>query len=242
MQSDKLVLVVDDEPGFTEGLVANLKREGYRAAVAHDGQQALQLFADRPVDMVLLDVMLPGLNGREVCKQIRSRSTVPIIMLTARDDDIDKILGLEVGADDYLTKPFNFRELLARMNAVMRRVNGTQSASDRQSSVLPVTTGVRLDTDRRALIAAGEEHLPLTVKEFSLMELFGRNPARVFSRDELLDRVWGYDYYGSPRTVDVHIRRLRKKLEQLRAVEDGSEIIKTSWGAGYFMERPDEET
>ncbi len=232
-------MVVDDEPGFTEGLVANLRQEGFRTAVAHDGQKALQLFASRQVDMVLLDIMLPGMNGREVCQKIRAQSTVPIIMLTARDDDIDKILGLEVGADDYLTKPFNFRELLARMNAVMRRVDGTTAAPEGQQTTMQVHQGVHIDTNRRALITAAED-LPLTVKEFSLMELFARNPARVFSREELLDRVWGYDYYGSPRTVDVHIRRLRKKLEQLQDVEDASEIIKTSWGAGYFMQKPSE--
>ncbi len=238
MQSDKLVLVVDDERGFTEGLVANLKSEGYSTLVAHDGKKAQELFSQHQVDIILLDVMLPGMNGREVCAKIRATSTVPIIMLTARDDDIDKILGLEVGADDYLTKPFNFRELLARMQAVWRRVENTSESPRQDATVLPVCEGVNLNTERRALVFAESEQIPLTVKEFSLMELFSRNPSRVFGRDELLDRVWGYDYYGSTRTVDVHIRRLRKKLEQLPQVSDGSEIINTSWGAGYFMKKP----
>jgi len=230
------VLVVDDEEAFAEGLEANLKREGYSVVVAHDGEEALRLFAEDPADLVLLDLMLPGIDGMDVCKKLRVQSTVPIIMLTARDDDIDKILGLEVGADDYLTKPFNFRELLARMRAILRRVNREPAPEeDHDQRYAHVSADIRLDVRKQALVGPGSTEQPLTVKEFALMELLVQHPNRVFSREELLDRVWGYDYYGSPRTVDVHVRRLRQKLESFPDVEDGSEVLCTRWGAGYFL-------
>ncbi len=230
---DFSVLVVDDERGFVQGLAANLKQEGFRVVEAYNGQEALESFANNQVDLVLLDLMLPGIDGMEVCRKLRQESTVPIIMLTARDDDVDKILGLEVGADDYLTKPFNFRELLARIRAVMRRVQGGEE--DEGEFRTEIASGVSLDLHRQALIGPDCE-VPLTVKEFALLQLLARNRGRVFSREELLDRVWGYDYYGSSRTVDVHVRRLRKKLQELPSISDGSEIVKTRWGAGYLLE------
>lgn len=233
MRPQTTILVVDDEHSFVEGLKANLEREGYRCVAAYDGEAALETFAEGAVDLVLLDLMLPGVDGMEVCRRIRTSSTVPIIMLTARDDDIDKILGLEVGADDYLTKPFNFRELLARVKAVMRRVHSPGSPGAAGGERLQITGRVHLDVDRQAL--EGDESVPLTVKEFGLLELLARHPGRVFSREELLDRVWGYDYYGSSRTVDVHVRRVRKKLET-SGTDDGSEVIRTRWGAGYYMQ------
>ncbi len=233
MRPETTILVVDDEHSFVEGLKANLEREGYRCVAAYDGEAALETFTEGAVDLVLLDLMLPGVDGMEVCRRIRTSSTVPIIMLTARDDDIDKILGLEVGADDYLTKPFNFRELLARVKAVMRRVHSPGTHGAARGERLQITGRVHLDVDRQAL--EGDESVPLTVKEFALLELLARHPGRVFSREELLDRVWGYDYYGSSRTVDVHVRRVRKKLET-SGTDDGSEVVRTRWGAGYCMQ------
>lgn len=235
MANPVTVLIVDDEKAFAEGLQANLEREGYDVVVAHDGEEALRLFAQAPVDLVLLDLMLPGIGGMDVCKRLRAESTVPIIMLTARDDNIDKILGLEVGADDYLTKPFNFRELLARMRAIMRRVSREPAESEQEPHYARVSDDIRLDVRKQALVDSEGAEQPLTVKEYALMELLVQHPNRVFSREELLDRVWGYDYYGSPRTVDVHVRRLRQKLESFASVEDGSELLHTRWGAGYFL-------
>ena len=234
MRPDTSILIVDDESSFVEGLTANLEREGYSTVTAADGETALARFREAEVDLVLLDLMLPGIDGMEVCSRIRRDSTVPIIMLTAKDDDIDKILGLEVGADDYITKPFNFRELLARIKAVMRRANPEPEADE--SGILDIAPGITLDIKRRTLSGTGGKEVALTVKEFAMIQMLARNPGRVFSREDLLDRVWGYDYFGSSRTVDVHVRRLRKKIEDLDMVSDGSEIIKTRWGAGYLLE------
>ncbi len=236
MRSDMTILIVDDEGGFVEGLTANLEREGWAVVTASDGESALSRFEEGEIDLVLLDLMLPGIDGMDVCRRLRRDSTVPIIMLTAKDDDIDKILGLEVGADDYITKPFNFRELLARIKAVMRRAH-PEPAEVEGDSTMDVAPGIALDTERRTLSGAGDQEVPLTVKEFAMMHLLARQPGRVFSREELLDRVWGYDYFGSSRTVDVHVRRLRQKIEALDAVSDASEIIKTRWGAGYLLEK-----
>ncbi len=233
VQMEFSVLLVDDEREFVQGMKANLEREGHRVIAAYDGSEALEAFASHPIDLVLLDLMLPEVDGMEVCRRLRRESTIPIIMLTARDDDIDKILGLEVGADDYLTKPFNFRELLARIRAIMRRVQADKG--EHEQSRTPIAPGITLDLHRQALLS-GECEVALTVKEFSLLQMLARNRGRVFSREELLDRVWGYDYYGSSRTVDVHIRRVRKKLQELPGATDGSDILKTRWGAGYFLE------
>jgi DNA-binding response OmpR family regulator len=235
MYSPLTVLIVDDERAFAEGLQANLEREGWKVILARDGEEALRSFSREPIDLVLLDLMLPGIDGMEVCNKLRSSSTIPIIMLTAKDDDIDKILGLEVGADDYLTKPFNFRELLARMRAIMRRIRREGAEIEDKERYTRVTDTVRLDTRKQTLLAQDGSEQPLTVKELALMELLARYPERVFTREELLDRVWGYDYYGSSRTVDVHVRRLRQKLESFTEIADGSQVIRTRWGAGYFL-------
>ncbi|MFO8060495.1 MAG: response regulator transcription factor [Bacillota bacterium] len=234
MGSDPTILIVDDERGFVEGLTANLEREGWTVITAPDGESAIDRFEEETVDLVLLDLMLPGIDGMEVCRRLRRDSTVPIIMLTAKDDDIDKILGLEVGADDYITKPFNFRELLARIRAVMRRVN-PEPVGGGEQRFPQVAPGIVLDTERRTL-SGPDGQVPLTVKEFAVMQLLAKHPGRVFSREQILDRAWGYDYFGSSRTVDVHVRRLRKKIEALGPTSDGSEIIKTRWGAGYLLE------
>ncbi len=232
------ILIVDDEPGFTAGLEANLQPEGFEVLIAYDGETALEYFENEPIDLILLDLMLPGVDGLDVCRRIRQRSMVPIIMLTAKEDDIDKILGLEVGADDYLTKPFNFRELLARIRALMRRVHHQETDGETETLSWAITPNLCLKRDNQTLVDNERDVIPLTVKEFLLLELFAKNPGRVFTREQLLDQVWGYDYFGSPRTVDVHIRRLRKKLESSSTIDSGLDVIKTRWGAGYYLETP----
>lgn len=204
------VLLVEDEQGLADALEYQLSREGYEVGRADDGTVALELFQASGADLVLLDLMLPGMSGEDVCKEIRRSSRVPIIMLTARDTDIDKIVGLELGADDYVTKPFNTRELIARIKAVLRRAADSRSGSD--SAVLEAG-GVRLDPDRFEVTVDGAPvHLPR--KEFELLELLMDNTGRVLTRDTLIDRIWGSDYFGDTRTLDVHIKRLRAKVEK----------------------------
>ena len=202
------VLVVEDEESFSDALTFMLEREGYEVAVAADGNVALEEFEKLVADILLLDLMLPGLPGTEVCRQIRTRSQVPIIMLTAKDGEVDKVVGLELGADDYVTKPFSSRELLARIRAVLRR-NGELE------ELLPVAIEagpVRMDVDRHVVTVRGEQ-VSMPLKEFDLLEILVRNSGRVLTRAQLIDRVWGSDYVGDTKTLDVHIKRLRAKVE-----------------------------
>lgn len=221
------ILLVDDEKAFIKGLSVSLEMEGYEVVACYDGEQAWQVFKQEFFDLVLLDLMLPGLDGLSLCKRIRQKSEVPLIMLTAKGEDIDKILGLELGADDYLTKPFNTRELLARIKAVLRR--GKNEYGEKMPN------GLLLDEDRRRVQLDGEE-IQLTVKEFDLLALMWKNPGRVFTREKLLDLVWGFEFCGDTRTVDVHIRRLREKIERDPAVP---RFVKTRWGVGYYFEESD---
>ena len=224
------ILVVDDEELLVKGIKFNLENEGYEVDVCYDGQTAVEMAAAAPYSLIILDLMMPRLDGLSACMKIRERSTVPIIMLTARSEDTDKLIGFEYGADDYITKPFNILELKARVRALLRRSSmqgaGAQGPSGR------ITQGfVTIDTERRTAEVDGRV-IDLTVKEFDLVELLMRNPGKVYSRENLLDLVWGYDYQGDIRTVDVHIRRLREKLERNPAAP---ECIITKWGVGYYF-------
>ncbi|HVE73604.1 MAG TPA: response regulator transcription factor [Mycobacteriales bacterium] len=203
------VLVVEDEESFSEALAYLLRQEGFDVAVAASGPEALTEFDRGGADIVLLDLMLPGISGTEVCRSLRSRSNVPVIMLTARDSEIDKVVGLEIGADDYVTKPFSSRELLARIRAVLRR----RAEPDAGGGTLPLEAGpVRLDADRHVVAVNGEQ-VPMPLKEFELLEVLLRNAGRVLTRGQLIDRVWGADYVGDTKTLDVHVKRLRAKIE-----------------------------
>ncbi len=202
------LLVVEDEESFSEALSFMLRREGFEVAVADTGPKALAEFEVNGADLVLLDLMLPGLSGTEVCRQLRSRSTVPVIMLTARDSEVDKVVGLELGADDYVTKPFSARELVARIKAVLRRGMETDD-------LLPPTLAagpVRMDVDRH-VVSVGGASIRLPLKEFELLEMLLRNAGRVLTRGQLIDRIWGSDYVGDTKTLDVHVKRLRAKIE-----------------------------
>jgi len=203
------ILVVEDETSFSEALVFLLQKEGFEVTVADDGSRAVAEFDRTGADLVLLDLMLPGLSGTEVCRQIRTRSSVPIIMLTAKDSEIDKVVGLELGADDYVTKPYSSRELIARIRAVLRRQSDFEDPED---SVLNVA-GVRMDVERHEVSVEGER-IQLPLKEFELLEILLRNAGRVLTRMQLIDRVWGSDYVGDTKTLDVHVKRLRSKIEQ----------------------------
>jgi two-component system, OmpR family, response regulator RegX3 len=203
------IMVVEDEESFSEALAFMLRREGYEVEVAGDGNTAMDTFERRGADLILLDLMLPGLSGLEVCRQIRVKSQVPIIMLTAKDGEIDKVVGLEIGADDYVTKPFSSRELLARVRSVLRR-NGEPE----ELVASTVEAGpVRMDVDRHVVTVRGEV-VPMPLKEFDLLELLVRNSGRVLTRAQLIDRVWGADYVGDTKTLDVHVKRLRAKVEE----------------------------
>jgi two-component system response regulator RegX3 len=210
------ILVVEDEESYRDPLTYQLTREGFEVVATANGNDALDRYDDGGADLVLLDLMLPGLSGTEVCRELRQRGDVPIIMLTAKDSEIDKVVGLELGADDYVTKPYSFRELLARMRAVMRRRgataehNGT-SADDNGDSVLEVGA-VRMDVERHTVAVNGQA-VSLPLKEFDLLELLLRNAGRVLTRGQLIDRVWGADYVGDTKTLDVHVKRIRSKIE-----------------------------
>lgn len=218
------ILVVDDEQNIIDLATLYLEQEGFRVAAAMDGEAALALIAEEGPDLVVLDLMLPKMDGWEVCRQVRAESDLPIIMVTARDDDVDKIVGLELGADDYLTKPFNPRELVARVKAILRR-----SAPKPRESDEPVSVGdVSIDPARRE-VRVGEGAVDLRAKEFDLLLTLAEHEGIVLSREQLLDLVWGFDFYGQTRTVDVHVAHLRHKLE-------GSSInIETVWGVGYKL-------
>ena len=202
------IMVVEDEESFSEALSFMLRREGYEVEVAGDGNLAMDMFEQRGADLILLDLMLPGLSGLEVCRQIRGRSQVPIIMLTAKDGEIDKVVGLEIGADDYVTKPFSSRELLARVRSVLRRNGETEELLTSTVEAGPV----RMDVDRHVVTVRGEA-VAMPLKEFDLLELLVRNAGRVLTRAQLIDRVWGADYVGDTKTLDVHVKRLRAKVE-----------------------------
>ena len=222
------ILVVDDERLLVKGIKFNLENEGYQVECAYDGAAAVDLARSGNFDLIILDLMMPEIDGLEACMRIREFSNVPIIMLTARSEDTDKIIGFECGADDYITKPFNILELKARIRAMLRRASG---GSQGKPSTLITAGDITLDTEQRIAIRDGET-VELTAKEYDLIELLMKNPRRVYSRENLMNVVWGYSYTGDYRTVDVHIRRLREKLERNSAEP---EYILTKWGVGYYF-------
>lgn len=222
------ILVVEDEASFSEALAYLLTKEGFEVSVAENGADAITEFARNGADLVLLDLMLPGLSGVEVCRQIRSYSQVPIIMLTAKDDEVDKVVGLEIGADDYVTKPYKSRELVARIRAVLRRQGNSEEVFE---SVL-TAGGVSMDVERHMVSVRGA-NVALPLKEFELLEMLLRNAGRVLTRGQLIDRIWGSNYVGDTKTLDVHIKRIRAKIEEDPA--DPS-IITTVRGLGYKYE------
>ena len=221
------ILVVDDERVLVKGIKFNLESEGYQVEVGYDGEQAVELARSGAFDLIILDLMMPKIDGLQACMRIREFSNVPVIMLTARSEDADKIIGFECGADDYITKPFNILELKARVRALLRR-----AGMSHQKEAGRLTIGhITLDADARAAWKEGQS-VDLTAKEFDLMELLMRNPGRVYSRENLMNVVWGYTYAGDYRTVDVHVRRLREKLELDPA---NPRYILTKWGVGYYL-------
>ncbi len=222
------VLVVDDEKLIVKGIRFSLEQDGMEVDTAFDGEEALEMINEKEYDMVLLDLMLPKMDGLEVCQNIRGFSDVPIIIITAKSEDMDKIMGLEYGADDYITKPFNILEVKARIKAILRR--NAKNNSDEYLRILE-KGDIKMELDGRRLFVSGEE-ISLTAKEFDLLELMVGNPNKVFSREELLNTVWGYEYPGDVRTVDVHIRRLREKIEPNPGEP---RYVHTKWGVGYYF-------
>lgn len=223
------VLVVDDEKLIVKGIRYSLEQDGMDVDCAYDGEEALKLAKENAYDIILLDIMLPKYDGFEVCQMIREFSDVPIIMLTAKGDDMDKILGLEYGADDYITKPFNILEVKARIKAIMRRV--TKQAQGQTEDKVLSKGEMKIDCESRRVFIADRE-INLTAKEFDLLELLAMNPNKVYSRENLLNIVWGYEYPGDARTVDVHIRRLREKVE---TNPSDPKYVYTKWGVGYYF-------
>ena len=227
----KKVLVVDDEKLIVKGIRLSLEQDGMEVTCAYDGEEALRLAQENKFDMILLDIMLPKMDGFEVCQAIREFSNMPIVMLTAKGDDMDKILGLEYGADDYITKPFNILEVKARIKAIMRR---TAASEPKEENSKVIESGdLKLDCESRRLFVQGRE-INLTAKEFDLLELLVMNPNKVYSRENLLNLVWGYEYPGDVRTVDVHVRRLREKIEPNPSEP---KYVHTKWGVGYFYQK-----
>ena len=223
------ILVVDDEQLLVKGMKFNLENEGYTVETAYDGATAIDMAKTGDFDLIILDLMMPQVDGLTACMRIREFSNVPIIMLTARSEDADKIIGLESGADDYITKPFNILEFKARIRALLRRANA--APQQKAHSALLTVGGVTIDPEQRVALKDGQV-VELTAKEYDLIELFVKNPRRVYSRENLMDLVWGYTYAGDYRTVDVHIRRLREKLEDDPAAP---QHILTKWGIGYYF-------
>ena len=222
------ILVVDDEKLLVKGIKFNLENDGYEVAVAYDGEEAVELAKSGDFDLIILVMMMPKMTGLEACMQIREFSNVPIIMLTAKGEDMDKLIGFEQGTDDYLTKPFNILELKARIRALLRR----SMPAETKEECTRITCGdITLDTSERNAYKNGKA-VELTAREFDLMELLMKNPGHVYSRENLLDIIWGYEYQGEIRTVDVHVRRLREKLERVPAQP---EYIMTKWGVGYYF-------
>lgn len=225
----KKILVVDDEKLIVKGIRFSLEQEGMEVDCAYDGEEALAFAKNCEYDLVLLDVMLPKMDGFEVCQQIRDFSDMPIVMLTAKSEDMDKILGLEYGADDYITKPFNILEVKARIKAIMRRTAKRQETS---TGMMVVKGALRIDCESRRVFI-GEKEINLTAKEYDVLELLAMNPNKVYSRENLLNLIWGYDYPGDARTVDVHIRRLREKIE---TKPSEPKYVHTKWGVGYYFQ------
>jgi len=226
----KKILVVDDEKLIVKGIRFSLEQEGMEVDCAYDGEEALEYARRCEYDLVLLDVMLPKLDGFQVCQQIREFSDMPIVMLTAKSEDMDKILGLEYGADDYITKPFNILEVKARIKAIMRRAGSNQEEKDKAKTI--EAGDLKMDCESRRVFISGKE-INLTAKEFDVLELLVFNPNKVYSRENLLNIVWGYEYPGDVRTVDVHIRRLREKIE---ANPSEPKYVHTKWGVGYYFQ------
>ena len=237
------VLIAEDEESFVDALAVGLERENFVVTIARDGAEALELFDAREFDLVLLDVMLPKMSGLDVCRNIRAKSSVPIIMVTAKTTEIDTVVGLEIGADDYVAKPYRLRELVSRIRAVLRRValkpatagghGGSRGADEELAESMLSVGDVRLDAERHECVVRGEE-VSLPLKEFELLQLLLENAGRVVTRDTLIDRVWGYDYVGDTKTLDVHIKRLRAKIE---ADPSNPKLITTIRGLGYRFER-----
>lgn len=223
------ILVVDDEKLIVKGIKFSLEQDSMEIDAAYDGEEALNLARGHLYDLIVLDVMLPKLDGLSVCQQIREFSQVPIIMVTAKGEDMDKIMGLEYGADDYITKPFNILELKARIKAILRRssISAKKEAIKNRLKIKEL----EIEFDSRRVFIEGKE-VNLTAKEFDLLELFLKNPGKVYSRENLLDTIWGYEYPGDARTVDVHVRRLREKVEKIPSEPD---YIYTKWGVGYYF-------
>lgn len=226
----KRVLVVDDEKLIVKGIRFSLEQDGMEVDCAYDGEEALELVQSNEYDIILLDLMLPKINGLEVCQQIRGFSQIPIIMLTAKGEDMDKILGLEYGADDYITKPFNILEVKARIKAILRRTAKPEIKEEKAKVV--VINDLKLDCESRRVFI-GSREINLTAKEFDVLELLVFNPNKVYSREKLLKIVWGYEYPGDVRTVDVHIRRLREKIEENPS---DPKYVHTKWGVGYYFQ------
>lgn len=222
------VLIVDDEPLLIKGLKYSLEQDNYEVDSAHDGVEALRKTSSQEYDMIILDLILPEMDGLEICQKIREKSNVPILILTAKDEDMNKILGLEYGADDYMTKPFNILELKARIKAILRRI---KSNNQKPSDQTIIVDDFIINALGRKVSLNGQD-INLTAKEFDLLLLLATNPGKVFSREELLEVIWGYEYFGDLRTVDVHIRRLREKIEKK---SDNYEYILTKWGVGYYF-------
>jgi DNA-binding response OmpR family regulator len=225
------VLVVDDEKLIVKGIKFSLQQEGMEVDCAYDGGEAVEMAKQKEYDIVLLDVMLPVYNGFEVCQQIREFSDMPIIMLTAKGDDMDKILGLEYGADDYITKPFNILEVKARIKAIIRR-NSRRAKKEEEKKTIIENGDLKLDIEGKRIYICGKE-INLTTKEFDMMELLATNPGKIYSREKLMNLVWGSKYNGDLRTVDVHIRRLREKIEEDPA---NPKYVHTKWGMGYYYQ------
>ncbi len=225
----KKVLVVDDEKSIVKGIKFSLEQDDMQVDVAYDGEEAFEMAKANDYDIILLDIMLPGYTGLEVCQMIREFSDVPIVMLTAKGDDMDKILGLEYGADDYITKPFNILEVKARIKAILRR--NTKNVPGKEESKVIETKGLKIDVESRRVYIEGKE-VNLTAKEFDLVYLLVSNPNKVYSREQLLQTIWGPSYPGDARTVDVHVRRLREKVETTPAEP---KYIHTKWGVGYYF-------
>ncbi|MCG7455963.1 response regulator transcription factor [Corynebacterium sp. c24Ua_83] len=226
------VLIVEDEQSLAEPLAFLLKKEGFEVFMAPDGPTALDTFAAEDIDIILLDLMLPGMSGTEVCRQLRQTSSVPVIMVTARDSEIDKVVGLELGADDYVTKPYFARELIARIRAVLRRGGEVEVEAPADDGLVLQEDRVMMDVERHIVTVDGQK-VPMPLKEFDLLEYLMRNSGRVLTRGQLIDRVWGADYVGDTKTLDVHIKRLRSKIERNPS---RPEILVTVRGLGYKFE------
>ncbi len=226
------ILVVDDEPNIVNVLRSNLEREGYKVLAAYDGEEALRVTLSRKPDLILLDCMLPGLDGFDVCKRIRQESTVPIIMLTAKSEEIDKVLGLELGADDYITKPFSVREVLARVKAQLRRVSIQEERMGQPQAIIRIG-GIVIDQNAYQVTLDGQA-IDLTLREYELVRFLASHAGQVFTREELLENVWDYEYYGDVRTVDVTVRRAREKIEP---DPERFRYILTKRGVGYYFSR-----